>query len=196
MDQKPYAIYIHGVGSGAKSGTKSSLAHYFTEYEWINPEVTHDPYESIPLLNEWAKTFQPALIAGTSMGGLYTLYVDCPSAIKLAVNPAMNIETVLRKIGYGKYKYLCERENGETEYVIDESMARRFIQFRNEHEIIKGARNMAVFSTADELVGRENSKKSAAVLEKLDFEIYWYDKFGHRMNEQAAKKIVGWMRGA
>lgn len=187
---KPYALYIHGMGSGAKSGTKSSLGRYLDQYEWLSPEVSHDPEESLAILNEWAAVFQPALIAGTSMGGFYNLFVDCPTAIKLTVNPTYNIENVMRKVGYGKHKYLCERENGETEYVIDEPLVRKFIDYRQNHEIIPGVRNIAVFSSDDELVGKENSKKNAAVLEKYGFEIVWSDKFGHRLNEKATKLIV------
>jgi len=191
---KPYALYIHGMGSGAKSGTKSSLGHYLSDYEWISPEVTHNPEESLAILNDWAQAFQPALIAGTSMGGFYNLYIDCPSAVKLIVNPTYNIENVMRKVGYGKHKYHCERENGETEYVIDEPLVRSFINYRTEHQIILGVRNIAVFSSDDELVGKENAKKNAAVLEKAGFEVYWSDKFGHRLNEKVAKKIVEWLK--
>ena len=194
FEQKPYALYIHGMGSGAKSGTKSSLGHYLNEYEWLTPELSNNPYEALPLLNEWAQTFQPALIAGTSMGGFYTFYIDCPSAMKLAINPTINIEIVLRKLGYGKHPYLCERENGETEYVIDEPMVRQFMQFRDESPLILGTRNLAVFSSDDELVGRENSKKNAAILEKAGCEIVWSDKFGHRLNERVAKKIAEMLR--
>lgn len=81
--QKPYAIYIHGLGSSAKSGTRSSIGRVLDNYEWLSPEITHNPYESLGILNEWANTFHPALIAGTSMGGLLTMYVNCPSATKV-----------------------------------------------------------------------------------------------------------------
>ena len=194
--QKPYALYVHGMGSGAKSGTKSSLGKYLTDYEWIAPEFTTDPYESLEILNEWVNTFHPAIIAGTSMGGFLTLFANYSSAIKLIVNPTYNIETVLRKVGYGKHPYHCERENGETEYVIDEPMIRRFITFREENNIVLGSRNIALFSSDDELVGKENSKKNAAVLEKAGFEIVWSDKFGHRLNERGAKKLVETMKGS
>ena len=66
--QKPYALYIHGLGSSAASGTKSSLARSLDAYEWLSPEITHNPFESLDILNEWVAAFQPALIAGTSMG--------------------------------------------------------------------------------------------------------------------------------
>ena len=187
--QKPYALYIHGFGSSAKSGTKSSLARSLDNYEWLSPEITHNPFESLDILNEWISAFQPALIAGTSMGGLLAMYVNSPNAIKVAVNPCVEIERVLRKIGYGKHPYLQPRENGETEYVIDEPLIRQFISFRESHTPILGTRNIALFSTEDELIGREFSKKNATLLESLGYEIYWNPKFGHRCNEQAAKQI-------
>lgn len=187
--QKPYALYIHGLGSSAASGTKSSLARSMDGYEWISPEITHNPFESLNILNEWVATFQPALIAGTSMGGLLAMYVNSPNATKVAVNPCVEIERVLRKIGYGKHPYLQPRENGETEYIIDEPMIRQFITFRETNTPILGIRNIALFSMDDELIGREFSKKNAALLESLGYEIYWNSKFGHRCNEQAAKQI-------
>jgi hypothetical protein len=43
--QKPYALYIHGLGSSAASGTKSSLARSLDGYEWLSPEITHILFE-------------------------------------------------------------------------------------------------------------------------------------------------------
>lgn len=190
VKQKPYALYVHGFASSAKSGTKSSFGRYLDNYEWLSPEITHDPYESLAILNEWAAAFQPALIAGTSMGGLLTMYVNCPNAVKVAVNPAIEIEKVIRKFGYGKHPYLQPRENGETHFVIDEPMIHKFITFRQDNSPLMSVRNIALFSTDDELVGHEGSKKNAAFLENLGWEILWSNKFGHRCNEQAVKEIL------
>ena len=188
--QKPYALYIHGFASSAKSGTRSTLGQKLDRYEWLSPEITHDPYESLSILNEWAHAFHPALIAGTSMGGMLATYVDCPCAVKVAVNPALDIERTLRKMGYGRHPYLQERENGEKEFVIDEVMVHRFIDFRTEKSMINGVRNIALFSTNDELIGREYSKRHAALLADKGWEILWCSKFGHRCNDQAVKEIV------
>lgn len=189
-EQKPYALYIHGFGSGAASGTKMSLGRYITGYEWLAPELSHDPYEALALLEEWNRVFEPALVAGTSMGGFLALFLNAPQAVKLAVNPVWNMEQTLRKKGYGKHKYHCEREDGATEYVIDEALARRYIQFRSEHPVLLGSRNLAVFSTDDELVGKEPAKKNAAVVRDAGFEVLWCDKMGHRLNDKAAKAIA------
>jgi len=193
--QKPYALYIHGFASSAKSGTKSSLGQKLDEYEWLAPELTHDPYESLTILNDWASAFQPALIVGTSMGGMLATYVDCPTAIKVAINPALDMERTLRKMGYGKHPYMQPRENGEKEFVIDEPMIHRFIDFRNEHQMVNGVRNIALFSTDDELIGKEFSKRHAATVQELGWEILWSSKFGHRCNDQAVKEIYKALRG-
>lgn len=187
--KKPYAIYVHGFGSGAASGTKSSLSRDLDDYEWLSPEITHDPFESLEILNEWAATFSPELIAGTSMGGMLALYVDCPTAVRAAVNPSMSLEKSLRRKGYGKHPYLCEREDGATEYEISEPMIRRFIEFREQKTIQTGVRAIALFSTDDEVSGKESSKQSAALLEAAGVEIMWSDKFGHRLNDKATKLL-------
>lgn len=188
--ERPYALYIHGMGSGAKSGTKTSLGHYLEGYEWLSPELPTDPELAVAILDDYAQVFQPQLVAGTSMGGLYTLFVKAPVAIKVAINPTYNVEVTLRKLGYGKHKYHCERENGETEYVIDEPLVRKYIHLRDSRHVEPSQRMIALFSSDDELVGREPSKQNAKALESIGYEIYWSDKFGHRLNQPAAKKLA------
>ncbi|MBQ7531197.1 MAG: hypothetical protein IJT12_05775 [Paludibacteraceae bacterium] len=188
--QKPYAMYIHGFASSPKSGTRASLARALPEYEWLAPEITHEPFESLGILNEWARTFLPQLIVGTSMGGMLAMYVDAPEATKIAVNPSLEMERTLRKMGYGKHPYLQEREDGATEFVIDEPMIQRFVAFKKEHAFISGIRNIGLFSTDDELLGHEMSKRNAKVLEDNGCSLIWSNKFGHRCNDNAVKEIV------
>lgn len=188
-EPKPYALYVHGMGSGAKSGTKSSLGHYLDGYEWLSPELPVEPAEAMAILDDYVKVFEPKLIVGTSLGGLYVLYLDAPEAVKVAVNATYNIETTLRKIGYGKHKFHCEREDGTTEYTIDEPLVKRYMAVRDEREAKKSAKMIGFFSTDDELVGKEPAKKNAAALEILGYEICWCDKFGHRLNQPAAKVL-------
>lgn len=185
--EKPYALYVHGMGSGAKSGTKSSLGHYLDGYEWLSPELPVEPEEAMAILEDYVQVFSPTLIAGTSLGGLYLLYLDAPEAVKVAINPTYNIETTLRRIGYGKHPFHCEREDGAKEYVIDEPLVKRYMTVRDQHTPIPSRRMIALFSTDDELVGRESAKKNAASLQKFGYEIHWCDKFGHRLNQPAAK---------
>lgn len=190
-----YALYIHGLGSGAKSGTGSAFLRYFPDYEWVCPEVNEDPEESEAIIREHIAVFRPAIIAGTSMGGLYTLYADAPDAVKIVVNATVGIEHVLRKVGYGEHPFFCEREDGRTKYEISEPVIRRFTAYKAAHEILPGAKNLAVFSTDDELVGQVESRKNARLLEAAGFTVVWSDKFGHRLNENVAKKIPSWLEG-
>jgi len=187
--EKPYALYVHGMGSGAKSGTKSSLGHYIGGYEWLSPELPVEPEEAMEILEDYVRVFSPALIAGTSLGGLYLLYLDAPGATKVAVNPTYNIETTLRRIGYGKHPFHCEREDGAKEYIIDEPLVKRYMAVRDGRTPMASSRMVALFSTDDELVGREPTKQNAAALERLGYEIHWCDKFGHRLNQPAAKLL-------
>lgn len=187
--EKPYALYVHGMGSGAKSGTKSSLGHYLDGYEWLSPELPVEPAEAMAILEDYVNVFSPALIAGTSLGGLYLLYLDAPEAVKVAINPTYNIETTLRRIGYGKHLYHCEREDGATEYTIDEPLVKRYKAVRDQRTPIPSKRMVALFSSDDELVGREPAKQNAAALQRLGYEIHWSDKFGHRLNQPAAKLL-------
>jgi len=193
--QKPYAMYIHGFASSPKSGTRNSLARALTEYEWLAPEITHDPYESLTILNEWAKVFQPALIVGTSMGGMLAMYMDAPMATKVVLNPALEMERTLRKIGYGKHPYFQERENGDTEFTIDEPMIQRFVSFKKEQNFVSGTKNIGLFSMDDELLGHEMSKRSALVLTNNGWDVVWSNKFGHRCNDNAVKELVRLIRG-
>lgn len=188
--QKPYAMYIHGFASSPKSGTRASLARALPEYEWLAPEVSHNPLESLTILNDWAHAFEPELIVGTSMGGMLALYVDAPKATKIVLNPSLEMDRTLRKMGYGKHPYLQEREDGATEFIIDEPMVQRFLAFKKEHSFILGSRNIGLFSTDDELLGHEMSKRNAKAVEEAGFDVVWSAKFGHRCNDNAVKEIV------
>ena len=192
--QKPYAMYIHGFASSPKSGTRASLARALTEYEWLAPEVTHDPFESLEIINEWARTFEPEVIVGTSMGGMLALYADAPKATKIVLNPSLEMDKTLRRMGYGKHPYFQERSDGATEFVIDEPMVQRFAAFKKEHTIVPGIRNVGIFSTDDELLGHEMSKRNAKAVEEAGFDIIWSAKFGHRCNDNAVKVIVKQLR--
>ena len=185
----PYALYIHGLGSGAKSGTKSSLAHYLDGFEWLVPELPLEPLEAMAILADYVKVFSPSLIAGTSLGGFLLLFLDAPLATKVAINPTYNVETTLRRFGYGRHPFLCQRQDGATEFSIDEPLVKRYMALREQNAPLPSARMIAFFSSNDELVGREPAKQNAAALQHFGFEIHWCDKFGHRLNQPAAKLL-------
>lgn len=189
-----YALYIHGLGSGANSGTCSLFASYFSRYEWHCPEVNEDPEESEAIIRKYIESLHPKMIVGTSMGGLYTLYSDAPDAVKVVVNPTVGIEQVLRKIGYGKHKFFCEREDGRTEYELNETVVRKFTTYKSTHQIRPGTKNLAVFSSNDDLAGKVESLKNARTLKEAGFTVIWSDKFGRRLKWTVARKIPQWLK--
>lgn len=186
----PYALYVHGFGSGAKSNSSRMVGDRVTGYEWLHPEMPLDPEESLRILNEYVAVFAPEMIIGTSMGGLLISRVTAPDATKVVVNPALEMDRALRRMGYGKYDFFCEREDGVQQYVVDEPLAQKYALFQMNHEIKPGKQNFVLMSADDELLGHEMTKKNAAALAEFGFDVTFSDRFGHRLNEQSAKKIA------
>lgn len=181
---KPRAIYVHGLGSGAASTTIKTIRKIFTEYEWIAAEVNEAPYESIEKLNSMVHEYCPAVLMGTSLGGYYVFYTDAADAVKIICNPAMNIETIIRKkIGLGKHNYFVERENGETEFVLNEEVCNRFEEYRSSHNAMSGKVNYAVFATHDELIGASASLENMAMVFNSGYSILIDNKGGHRLRK-------------
>lgn len=180
------AIYVHGLGSGAASTTIHIIRKDFPKYEWIAAEVNENPYESVAKLNSMVKEF----LMGTSLGGYYLFYTDAPQAVKIICNPAMNIETVIReKIGLGKHTYSVERENGESEFVLDEEVCDRFEEYREATPAIAGVRNYAVFSAHDELIGDSSSLDNMAMAFDAGYSILIDAKGGHRLRNTTLKLL-------
>lgn len=190
----PYALYLHGFASGAKSTSSETVGKRVDGYEWLKPELPLDPEEALKLVDEWANIFKPELIVGTSMGGMFVSYIDAPWAIKMIVNPAMEMDKSLRRIGYGKFKFFCEREDGVQEGVIDEELIRKYERFRMQHKVKPGVKKFAIMSKDDELLGHEGTKKNAELLGQIGFEIEYGEKFGHRLNEDTAKLMLRVLR--
>ena len=125
---------------------------------------------------------------------MLALYADAPKATKIVLNPSLEMDKTLRRMGYGKHPYFQERSDGATEFIIDEPMVQRFAAFKKEHTIVPGIRNVGIFSTDDELLGHEMSKRNAKAVEEAGFDIIWSAKFGHRCNDNAVKEIVKQLR--
>jgi len=186
----PYALYVHGFGSGANSNSSRMVGARVTGYEWLHPEMPLDPEEALSILNEHVRVFEPEMIIGTSMGGLLISRVTAPKATKVVVNPALEMDRALRRMGYGKYDFFCDREDGAQQYVIDEPLVQKYASFQANHLIQPGAKNFVLMSADDELLGHEMTKKNASVMAENGFDVTYSDKFGHRLNEQSAKKIA------
>ncbi|WP_288187015.1 YqiA/YcfP family alpha/beta fold hydrolase [uncultured Parabacteroides sp.] len=185
-DVKPVAIYVHGLGSGAASTTVRMVCKIFSEYEWIAIEVNENPFESVEKINATVSKFNPSLLMGTSLGGYYVFYADAPCATKVICNPAMNIAKLIRyKIGFGTYSYFVERQDGNTEYTLDEAVCRRFTEYESSHKVVNGTKNYALFAVHDELIGDADMLDNMAMVFESGYRLLLDSKGGHRLRAAA-----------
>lgn len=187
---KPIAIYVHGLGSGATSTTVRMVCKIFSEYEWIAIEVNENPFESVEKINATVSKFNPSLLMGTSLGGYYVFYADAPCATKVICNPAMNIAKLIRyKIGFGTYSYFVERQDGNTEYTLDEAVCRRFTEYESSHKVVNGTKNYALFAVHDELIGDADMLDNMAMVFESGYRLLLDSKGGHRHRAAALKLL-------
>ena len=187
---KPIAIYVHGLGSGAASTTVRMVCGIFSEYEWMAIEVNENPFESVEKINATVSKFNPSLLMGTSLGGYYVFYADAPRATKVICNPAMNIAELIRyKIGFGTYSYFVERQDGNTEYTLDEAICRRFTEYESSHKVVNGTKNYALFAVHDELIGDADMLDNMAMVFESGYRLLLDSKGGHRLRAAALKLL-------
>ena len=187
---KPIAIYVHGLGSGATSTTVRMVCKIFSEYEWMAIEVNENPFESVEKINATVSKFNPSLLMGTSLGGYYVFYADAPCATKVICNPAMNIAKLIRyKIGFGTYSYFVERQDGNTEYTLDEAVCRRFTEYESSHKVVNGTKNYALFAVHDELIGDADMLDNMAMVFESGYRLLLDSKGGHRHRAAALKLL-------
>lgn len=110
---KKKLLYIHGFRSSAQSSTILNIKANYHDVEVHAFDVTHHPVESIKKIEDYIADNDIDILAGTSLGGFYTLCakVDIP---KIAVNPAIAPEdslSVLPEIGE-EVEYYNPREDG------------------------------------------------------------------------------------
>ena len=187
---KPIAIYVHGLGSGAASTTVRMVCEIFSEYEWMAIEVNENPFESVEKINATVSKFNPSLLMGTSLGGYYVFYADAPCATKVICNPAMNIAELIRyKIGFGTYSYFVERQDGNTEYTLDEAVCRRFTEYESSHKVVNGTKNYALFAVHDELIGDADMLDNMAMVFESGYRLLLDSKGGHRLRAASLKLL-------
>ena len=174
---KPIAIYVHGLGSGAASTTVRMVCKIFSEYEWIAIEVNENPFESVEKINATVSKFSPSLLMGTSLGGYYVFYADAPCATKVICNPAMT------------YSYFVERQDGNTEYTLDEAVCRRFTEYESSHKAVSGTKNYALFAVHDELIGDADMLDSMTMVFESGYRLLLDSKGGHRLRAASLKLL-------
>lgn len=119
-------LYIHGFASSGQSGTVSSLRALLPDARVTAPDLPVHPAEAMALLRDTCATMRPALIIGTSMGGMYAemLY----GYDRIVVNPAFGIAKDLRQRGLGRVDFQSPRDDGMQSFLLTKRLLEEFAE--------------------------------------------------------------------
>ena len=110
-------LYVHGFGSSGASNTVKRLRNLLPEADILAPDLPIMPDEALALLRTVCEEHKPALIIGTSMGGMYAELLH--GYDRILVNPAFEIHETLRtNVGLGKVTFFSPRQDGIQEFML------------------------------------------------------------------------------
>ena len=191
-DSRPVAIYVHGLASGAAGTTFNSLARKLKQYRWITTDFEENIERNVIFLNCLIEKYHPALIVGTSMGGVTVLYSNAPNAVKIVCNPALSIADCVRNtIGLGQHDYFCERIDGQQKFELTEEMCVGYENYIANHTPLLGKENYAIFSAHDELLGDEAASVTQQIVADAGYNVSIDPKGVHRITSSTIKIIGG-----
>ena len=184
MTEKIKVLYIHGFMSGANSMTLRKLKKdYEYIYDFIVPELTGDPEESLTIVNDIIKNEKPSLIIGSSLGGFYALVCDSGNIPIIVVNPCVDPYRHMQQYLDKELKYHSKRNDGKTTYVLTKDIIERFRNYDLEKCVKSKIRYISiVVSDNDEILGDShyNFFKRIKKEMKLPRLFMMVGSFGHR----------------
>ncbi len=149
-------LYVHGFGSSGRSGTVTRLRQVLPEARVVAPDLSIHPEEAMQQLRSTCESEHPALIMGTSMGGMYAemLY----GYDRILANPAFGIAETMQSHGLtGKQQFFSPREDGVQEFYVDKPLVKEY-RLMTEHNFARAAeegeaaRVFGLFGDEDPLV--------------------------------------------
>ena len=118
-------LYVHGFGSSGQSGTVTRLRTVLPNAKVVAPDLPVHPHEALALLHDICKQEQPALIIGTSMGGMYTEQLR--GYDRICVNAALEIAETMKAHGMtGTQQFQNPRLDGVQEFYVDKAMVKEY----------------------------------------------------------------------
>ena len=117
-------MYVHGFASSGSSGTVMALRRHFMGWRVVAPDLPVDPFEAMELLHRMVDEERPAVVIGTSMGGMYTQQLR--GVRRIIVNPSFEMSRSLLFGKMGRNKYTSKRRDGATEFRVDKALVERF----------------------------------------------------------------------
>lgn len=124
MEEKKTIMYVHGFASSGSSGTVMALRRHFMGWRVVAPDLPIDPFEAMELLRRMVDEERPAVVIGTSMGGMYTQQLR--GVPRIIVNPSFEMSRSLLFGKMGRNKYTSKRRDGATEFRVDKTLVERF----------------------------------------------------------------------
>ena len=124
-------LYCHGFASSGQSGTVSRLREVMPQARVVAPDLPVHPREAMALLRQTCERERPALIIGTSMGGMYCeqLY----GFDRICVNPALEMGETMRQHGMtGTQQFQNPRQDGVQEFYVDKALVKEYRE-QSEH---------------------------------------------------------------
>ena len=118
-------LYCHGFASSGQSGTVARLREVMPQAKVVAPDLPIHPAEAMVLLHDICRQEQPALILGTSMGGMYAeqLY----GYDRICVNPALEMGETMRAHGMtGTQQFQNPRQDGIQEFYVDKALIKEY----------------------------------------------------------------------
>ena len=107
-------MYVHGFGSSAASGTVKRIRETLPSARVVAYDLPLHPEEAMALLQEKCAEERPALIIGTSMGGMYAEMLR--GYDRILVNPAFEMGDTMHEHGMmGKQVFQNPRQDGVQE---------------------------------------------------------------------------------
>ena len=124
MEERKTIMYVHGFASSGSSGTVMALRRHFMGWRVVAPDLPVDPFEAMELLHRMVDEERPAVVIGTSMGGMYVQQLR--GVRRIIVNPSFEMSRSLLFGKMGRNKYTSKRRDGVTEFRVDKALVERF----------------------------------------------------------------------
>lgn len=190
VDDRPVAIYVHGLASGAAGTTINLLTRKLKQYKWITTDFGENIASNVLMLEALIDKYKPSLVLGTSMGGVTVLFANALETIKIVCNPALSIADCVRNtIGLGLHEYFCNRIDGKQTFELTEDICLGYENYIASHTPLLGKESYAIFSAHDELLGDDASRIAQQVVSDVGYSVSIDPKGIHRITSSTIKII-------
>lgn len=118
-------LYVHGFGSSGQTGTVTRIRALLPNTTVTAPDLPIHPSEALELLARTCAAVRPAIIIGTSMGGMYAERLHGYN--RILVNPAFEMgEDIRRSNMTGKVTFSNPRRDGVQEFMMTKKLQEEY----------------------------------------------------------------------